>query len=87
MQNLGDNDDVRLAGELILAIADDDTAKATKLVLEMTARPFGTIGLIWQLTSVAVNCMEALDGEEWRDGLNLALLDISSDLGEAEAGA
>lgn len=67
----------RLAGELILAFADNDRTKAYTLLLESTDLRTGALELIEHIVSVAISCMEMVEGDQWRDTLNQALLALS----------
>ncbi|GAA3654509.1 hypothetical protein [Microbacterium marinilacus] len=64
------------AGELILAIADGDLTK-TSAVLRQAAEGGQATALLVQLASVAHECMRMVAGDDWRDVLNYALLEIS----------
>lgn len=66
-----------IAGEVILAIADDDGEKLARLLAAVATGEVPVAALVVQLATVAQECMRLVAGDEWRDVLNLALLSVS----------
>ncbi len=70
--------DVRVfAGELVLALADDDGPKVAQLLHELSKGKVGTVALIIELARSEAVVMQALAGDAWRDILNHSLLGLS----------
>lgn len=66
-----------IAGQIILAVADNDIQKAASLAHEASKQPLGTFATIIEMATVVTETLQLTMGDEWRELMNVAVLDLT----------